>query len=64
MENILITGGAGFIGSKFVEHIYKTTKYHITVLDKLTYAANSDRIPKHIKIENMYLIICYKLFIC
>tara|TARA_R110000803_G_scaffold618_2_gene2111 strand:+ start:331 stop:1263 length:933 start_codon:yes stop_codon:yes gene_type:complete len=49
MNNILITGGAGFIGSKFVEHIYKTTKYHITVLDKLTYAADSDRIPKHIK---------------
>ena len=49
MNNILITGGAGFIGSKFVEHIYRTTNYHITVLDKLTYAADSDRISKHIK---------------
>ena len=49
MNNILITGGAGFIGSKFVEHIYRTTNYHITVLDKLTYAADSDRISKNIK---------------
>jgi len=60
MKNILITGGAGFIGSKFVEHIYNTTEYHITVLDKLTYAADSDRIPKHIKEdeERFNLVVC------
>ncbi len=49
MENILITGGAGFIGSRFVQHIYDATNYNITVLDKLTYAADSSRIPKNIK---------------
>jgi len=49
MKNILITGGAGFIGSRFVRHIYDATDYNITVLDKLTYAADSDRIPKYIK---------------
>ena len=47
--NILVTGGAGFIGSRFVQHIYNATDYNITVLDKLTYAADSDRIPKNIK---------------
>jgi dTDP-glucose 4,6-dehydratase len=49
MKNILITGGAGFIGSRFIRHIYDATNYNITVLDKLTYAADSDRIPKNIK---------------
>src|SRR6476469_8519617 len=38
---ILVTGGAGFIGSNFVRFIYKQRPdWHITVLDKLTYAAN------------------------
>lgn len=49
MKNILITGGAGFIGSEFVKHIYESTKYNIIVVDKLTYAANRDNIPTHIK---------------
>jgi len=38
---ILVTGGAGFIGSNFVRYIYKERPdWHITVLDKLTYAGN------------------------
>jgi dTDP-glucose 4,6-dehydratase len=38
---ILVTGGAGFIGSNFVHHIYKERPdWHITVLDLLTYAGN------------------------
>jgi dTDP-glucose 4,6-dehydratase len=41
MQNILVTGGAGFIGSNFVHHIYrKRPDWHITVYDKLTYAGN------------------------
>ena len=39
--NIIVTGGAGFIGSNFVHHVYKERPdWHITVLDALTYAGN------------------------
>lgn len=37
---ILVTGGAGFIGSNFVHHLIEATEHHVTVLDKLTYAGN------------------------
>ena len=45
MKNILVTGGAGFIGSAFVRHmVEKYPDYNITVLDKLTYAGNMDNL--------------------
>lgn len=38
---VLITGGAGFIGSNFVHHVYSNRPdWNITVLDALTYAGN------------------------
>lgn len=38
---LLVTGGAGFIGSNFVHSVYKQRPdWQITVLDKLTYAGN------------------------
>ncbi len=37
---IIITGGCGFIGHHFVEHIFKTTDWDIVILDKLSYASN------------------------
>ena len=41
--NILITGGAGFIGGNFVHHMVgKYPDYNIIVLDKLTYAGNME----------------------
>jgi dTDP-glucose 4,6-dehydratase len=41
MMKLLVTGGAGFIGSNFVHYIDKERPdWHITVLDKLTYAGN------------------------
>ncbi|WP_454167387.1 dTDP-glucose 4,6-dehydratase [Microbacterium lacticum] len=40
MRKLLVTGGAGFIGSNFVHHVIGHTDDHVTVLDKLTYAGN------------------------
>ncbi|MEJ1156636.1 dTDP-glucose 4,6-dehydratase, partial [Microbacterium marmarense] len=40
MRKLLVTGGAGFIGSNFVHHLVEHTDDQVTVLDKLTYAGN------------------------
>jgi dTDP-glucose 4,6-dehydratase len=42
MAHLLVTGGAGFIGSNFVHHVIAHTDHLVTVLDKLTYAGNRD----------------------
>jgi dTDP-glucose 4,6-dehydratase len=39
-KTVLITGGCGFIGHHFVEHIFVKTDWNIIVLDKLTYASH------------------------
>ena len=44
MKRILITGGAGFIGSNFVEHILSNDDIVVYNLDKLTYAGNLDNL--------------------
>lgn len=41
MAEVIVTGGAGFIGSNFVHHVVaERPDWHVTVLDKLTYAGN------------------------
>jgi dTDP-glucose 4,6-dehydratase len=41
MKKVIVTGGAGFIGSNFVHYVVNHhPEVHITVLDKLTYAGN------------------------
>ncbi|GAA1750743.1 dTDP-glucose 4,6-dehydratase [Agromyces humatus] len=40
MTTLLVTGGAGFIGSNFVRHVVAHTDFDVIVLDKLTYAGN------------------------
>lgn len=56
--NIIVTGGAGFIGSNFVRHMLHTyPTYKIINLDLLTYAGNKDSLadvmdnPNHIFVE-------------
>jgi len=40
VADVLVTGGAGFIGSNFVRHVVAHRDLAVTVLDKLTYAGN------------------------
>lgn len=45
MTKMLITGGAGFIGSNFVHYtLSQRPEYELTVIDKLTYAGNPDNL--------------------
>ena len=46
MKTILVTGGAGFIGSNFIDYIFKRyPDYRLIVLDLLTYAGDIENIP-------------------
>lgn len=40
MRRLLVTGGAGFLGSRFVRHVLAHTDDLVTVLDRLTYAGS------------------------
>ncbi|HEX9428378.1 MAG TPA: NAD-dependent epimerase/dehydratase family protein, partial [Candidatus Polarisedimenticolia bacterium] len=45
MTRVLVTGGAGFIGSHYTHHALQThPDWRVTVLDKLTYAGNPDNL--------------------
>ena len=53
-RSMLVTGGAGFIGANFVEHVLRTNpEVHVTTLDALTYAGSLDNLstviddPRH-----------------
>src|SRR3982074_714572 len=43
---VLVTGGAGFIGSAVVLHLLDATEAFVVNIDKLTYASSLDSIPQ------------------
>lgn len=50
---ILITGGAGFIGSAVIRHLIANTEHHVVNVDKLTYAGNLESL-KEIETDPRY----------
>lgn len=57
MRNLLITGGAGFIGTNFVHYVLtRYPDYRVVVYDKLTYAGNLDNL-KDIQDDPRYVFV-------
>lgn len=50
---IIVTGGAGFIGSAVIRHLIKNTNHSVVCLDKLTYAGNLESL-KEIDTDSRY----------
>ncbi|MFT4673337.1 MAG: dTDP-glucose 4,6-dehydratase [Saprospiraceae bacterium] len=55
-NNVLITGGAGFIGSNYVAYLLEDTTDEIFVLDKLTYAGNLKNLAAVSHLPNYHFI--------
>jgi dTDP-glucose 4,6-dehydratase len=47
VPRVLVTGGAGFVGSNFVRHLLASRDWRVRVLDKLTYCGNLDNFPRN-----------------
>src|SRR5918998_5746630 len=57
MRNLLVTGGAGFIGANFVHHMLATyPDYRVVVFDKLTYAGNLNNL-KPVEHDSRYAFV-------
>jgi UDP-glucose 4,6-dehydratase len=58
MSKIVVTGGAGFIGSHVAEHLAETYKdAEIVILDKMTYAAHYDNIKHFLHGDQVRLVV-------
>ena len=58
MKTYLVTGGAGFIGSNFIQYMFKKYKNQIQIInvDSLTYAGNLDNLKEVENLENYKFI--------
>ena len=61
-ENILITGGSGFIGTNLVINLLKNSESNIFNLDKLTYSGNKKNIDNFLKNKSENILEKYKFF--
>lgn len=58
---VIVTGGAGFVGHHFVEHLLKNTDWNIAVFDKLSYSSSGfDRIRDINAFDNKR-VFCYTI---
>ncbi len=65
-NKVLITGGAGFIGSNYVGYILENTNDEVVVLDKLTYAGDTRNLEKFTSNKNYTFVqgdICDEQFV-
>ncbi|OLO37178.1 dTDP-glucose 4,6-dehydratase [Alkalihalophilus pseudofirmus] len=51
-KEILVTGGAGFIGVNLIEYLLNETSYHITNMDSLTHSTNEETLTTFLKSPN------------
>lgn len=56
MKGVLVTGGAGFIGSNFVHLLLERYDFPVRVLDKITYAGNKDNLKDVIEDERLEFV--------
>ncbi len=65
-NKVLVTGGAGFIGSNYVAYILEESKDEVFVLDKLTYAGNLKNLESVAHLPNYHFVrgdICDEDFV-
>ena len=56
-KTIIVTGGAGFIGSALIRYLINNTDYSIINIDKLTYAGNLESLNSIDKSDRYFLKI-------
>lgn len=58
VQNLLVTGGCGFIGSNFINYYHKKhPNVHIYNLDAMYYCANKENVDEYIRNSNNYKLI-------
>jgi len=64
IKTIVVTGGFGFIGSRFVRQVIETTPFNVKIIDKLTYAGDKKRVYSWLnscdesRVEAVHMDIC------